>query len=72
MRKRLVEHLEGNNFVTHHPHGFSDGKSCLTGLIKFYDQATKIRQEREGWADCIFLDCQKAFDTRPHKKLLNK
>jgi hypothetical protein len=72
VRKRLVEHLEGNNFVTHHQHGFRDGKSCLTGLIEFYDQATKIRQEREGWADCIFLDCQKAFDTVPHKRLLKK
>ncbi len=31
-----------------------------------------MRQEREGWADYIFLDCQKAFDTVPHKRLVHK
>ncbi len=58
--------------VSQHQHGFRDGMSCLTGLIDFYDQETRIRQEREGWADCIFLDCQKAFDTVPHQRLVRK
>ncbi|XP_076064369.1 dynein axonemal assembly factor 5 [Oratosquilla oratoria] len=37
----------------------------LTGLIE-------IIQERDGWADCTFLDLQKAFDKVPHKKLIRK
>lgn len=32
-----------------------------------------MRQQREGWADCIFLDCKKAFDAvlyiKPRQKL---
>ena len=31
-----------------------------------------IIQERDGWADCVFLDLKKAFDKVPHRKLLEK
>ncbi len=31
-----------------------------------------IIQEREGWADCIYLDLKKAFDKVPHKRLIWK
>ncbi|WP_157982357.1 reverse transcriptase domain-containing protein, partial [Oceanicella sp. SM1341] len=45
---------------------------CITNLLEFYDKITEVRQEREGWVDCIFLDCKKAFDTVPHKRLVQK
>ncbi|XP_069178672.1 uncharacterized protein [Procambarus clarkii] len=64
--------MERRDFVTNHEHGSREGKSCLTGLIEFYDQVTKIKQEIEGWADCIFLDCRKAFDTVPHKSYFKR
>jgi hypothetical protein len=72
IRLRLVAHLENIRFVNKHQHGFWTGKSCLTNLLEFYDKITRIRQDRDGWADCIFLDCQKAFDTVPHMRLLFK
>ncbi|XP_069179558.1 uncharacterized protein [Procambarus clarkii] len=72
VQKKLVDHLERRNFVTQHQNGFRDGMSCLTGLIEFYNQATGIRQERDGWADSIFLDYQKAFDTMPNQRLVRK
>ncbi|XP_069165369.1 uncharacterized protein [Procambarus clarkii] len=72
VRKKLVEHLERKNFVTQHQLGFRDGKSCITGLIEFYDLVTKIRQEGEGLGILHILDCQKAFDTVPHKRLVQK
>ena len=31
-----------------------------------------VTQEREGWADYIYLDLKKAFDKVPHKRLLWK
>ena len=31
-----------------------------------------ITQEREQWADCIYLDLKKVFDKVPHKRLLWK
>nr|XP_045594309.1 uncharacterized protein LOC123755630 [Procambarus clarkii] len=33
---------------------------------------TETKQEKEGRADCIFLDCQKAFATVPHERHLLK
>ncbi len=29
-------------------------------------------QEREGWADCVYLDLKKTFNKVPHKRLLWK
>ena len=31
-----------------------------------------ITQERDGQADCICLDLQKAFDKNPHRRILRK
>ncbi|KAA3669890.1 uncharacterized protein DEA37_0002748, partial [Paragonimus westermani] len=72
IRRRVVEHLERNDLINSSQHGFRDGKSCVTNLLEFYDMVTAVRQEREGWVDCIFLDCKKAFDTVPHKRLVQK
>ncbi|TOF82727.1 hypothetical protein CGJ15_26220, partial [Vibrio parahaemolyticus] len=72
IRRRVVGHLERNKCIIDNQHGFREGKSCVTNLLEFYDKVTEVRQEREGWIDCIFLDCKKAFDTVPHKRLLQK
>ncbi|KAK8748335.1 hypothetical protein OTU49_016085 [Cherax quadricarinatus] len=72
IRRRVVEHLERNKSINANQHGFMEGKSCVTNLLEFYDKITEVRHEREGWADCIFLDCKKAFDTVPHKRLVQK
>ncbi|KAK8747748.1 hypothetical protein OTU49_016574, partial [Cherax quadricarinatus] len=72
IRRRVVEHLERNKIINENQHGFMEGKSCITNLLEFYDKVTEVRHEREGWVDCVFLDCRKAFDTVPHKRLVQK
>ena len=41
-------------------------------LKKFKSNRYNTRQERNGWADCIYLDLKKAFDKVLHRRLLWK
>ncbi len=48
--------------------GFREGRSCVTNLISFYSRVIDIVQERDGWADCVYVDLKKAFDKVPYKR----
>ncbi len=61
-----MEYLESNNVKVNNQFGFRKGRSCVTNLICFYSRVTDIIQEREGWADCIYLDL-----TRSRRRALN-
>ena len=52
-------------------HGFRPNHFCQTQLIDFID---KIQQsmDRRQQTDLLFIDFSKAFDTVPHRRLLNK
>ena len=52
-------------------HGFMKGRSCLTNLISFYDNMTRLLDERKA-VDIVYLDFRKAFDTVPHRILIEK
>jgi hypothetical protein len=75
--KKLLEiaywtmHMERHNLFTTHQHGFRKGRSCVTQLIKVLDDWTEQLDNRNA-IDTIYLDFQKAFDTVPHKRLINK
>ena len=72
VRRKISEHLEDIKFLVQGQHGFREGRSTLTNLLEFYDCVSNILQERNGWADCVYLDFQKAFDSVPHGRLLAK
>ena len=52
-------------------HGFMKGKSCLTNLLEYLENVTKVLDEGDP-LDVIYLDFAKAFDKVPHKRLIKK
>ena len=72
IKERWVAHLEEENVFHEGQFGFRKGKSCVSNLLCFYSRVIDIIQEREGWADCVYLDLKKAFDKVPHNRLMWK
>ena len=71
IRKKLVQHLENNEFLSSSQHGFVPKKSCLTNLLETLEDWTDI-MDRGCALDVIYLALSKAFDTVPHRRLLKK
>lgn len=46
--------------------------SCITNLLDFYDRVSSVINKRDGWVECLLQDCQKAFDSVPHRRLVRK
>ena len=60
-----------NNLLALEQHGFVSKKSCTTNLLETLDLLTSILAQGL-FADVIYLDFSKAFDTVPHKRLIKK
>ena len=71
IRNRIVEHLESNNLLSIHQHGFRSRRSCLTQLLEYFSEIHDMIDDGDP-VDAIYLDCKKAFDTVPHKRLIEK
>uniref|UniRef100_A0A8C5LYI6 Reverse transcriptase domain-containing protein n=1 Tax=Leptobrachium leishanense TaxID=445787 RepID=A0A8C5LYI6_9ANUR len=71
LKERIVEHLKTHRLQDQKQHGFTSGRSCQTNLIDFFDWVTKII-DTGGAVDIAYLDFSKAFDTVPHRRLINK
>ena len=71
IRKRIVDHLDSNNIISSHQHGFRHRKSCLTALLEYFEDISQYLDEGTP-CDSVYLDCQKAFDTVPIKRLILK
>ncbi|KAK4818742.1 hypothetical protein QYF61_018729 [Mycteria americana] len=52
-------------------HGFTEGKSCLTNLITFYDEVTGLADEGRA-VDIVSLDFSKAFGTVSRNTFVEK
>ncbi|KAF1454281.1 hypothetical protein FQV07_0012639, partial [Pygoscelis papua] len=65
----LTRQVRDNQGIRTSQHGFMRGRSCLTNLISFYDQVTRLVDEGKA-VDVVYLDFSKAFDTVSHSILL--
>ena len=67
----MWKHLNANDVILHHQHGFQTGLSCQTQLVEaFHDWASSMNNNKQ--TDILLLNFSKAFDTVPHKCLLSK
>ena len=71
VRDAVNSHLISNNLLAPQQFGFCKGRSCVTNLLntlqdwfQFIDQNIPV--------DAIYLDFRKAFDSVPHKRLIEK
>ena len=67
----LTGHMKDSQRIRPSQHGFLKDRSCLTNLISFYDQVTRLVDEGKAVV-VVYLDFHKAFDTVPHSILLEK
>ena len=70
IKDRWIKFLEEMNILSEKEFGFRSGRSCTSNLLSFYSRVIDVIQERDGWADCAYLDLRKAFDKVPHKLLI--
>ena len=68
IRDKLELFIENNNILKDSQHGFRKGRSCLTNMLTFFEEATKSFDVGRAY-DIVYLDFQKAFDKVPHDKL---
>ena len=66
-----MEHLECSTLINDYQHGVRSGRSCVTNLLSFLEDLTKIINEG-GYVDVIYLDFCKAFDNVAHQRLFLK
>lgn len=66
--------LEKNNILSRHQHGFCARRSCFTVFTHLFEYLEELKMaiDQHEYVDSIYLDCRKAFDTVPHKRLIVK
>ena len=71
VRGKMTAHLQDNHLICDQQHGFTSGRSCVTQLLDTLDCWTEIL-DRGGSVDVIYMDFRKAFDSVPHRRLMQK
>lgn len=71
LRDAILDHLRSYKLIRPSQHGFMPKRSCLTNLLEFLEEITRIIDEGH-CVDLIYLDFAKAFDKVPHMRLLSK
>ena len=67
----IMDHLDKNNIINNHQHGFRPAHSCQSQLILITEDIFKTMDAHKQ-VDLILLDFCKAFDKVPHQRLLAK
>ena len=68
---QINTHLKKNNILVPYQHGFREGLSCDTQLIKFIEELHKGATNCKS-VDVIVMDFAKAFDKVSHLRLMEK
>ena len=71
IKEALVKHATENAIIKIQQHGFMKKKSTLTNLLEYLEALTKAKNMKVP-VDVNYLDCKKAFDTVPHRRLIAK
>ena len=67
----IMSHFDSSNILNPLQHGFRPNHSCQTQLVDLIEDIQRSTNDHKQ-VDLLFLDFSKAFDTVPHKRLLNK
>ena len=71
VKDKIMFHLQSNDLLSPHQHGFRPARSCTSQLLEVLDSWTQAIEEGKP-VDAIYLDFSKAFDSVPHARLLTK
>eukprot|EP00061_Rhincodon_typus_P004266 g22160.t1 len=71
LQDRIYFHLEISGRISKRQHGFVKGRSCLTNLVGFFEEVTKMINEDRA-VDVVYMDFSKAFDRVPPGRLVQK
>ena len=71
IRKHIIDHLDYNSFISNYQYGFRSGRSCVLQLLDVLEDWSGYIDNGVPF-DTVYLDFAKAFDTVPHKRLLDK
>jgi hypothetical protein len=71
VRDHIMNHMKVNKLFSNKQYGFLPGRSTTLQLLRALDDWT-LAMDNGNDIDCIYTDFRKAFDTVPHKRLLNK
>jgi len=64
LQKTMLRHMENKEVISDSQHDFTEGKSCLTNLVAFYERVTALMDNGRA-SDIFYLDLSKAFDYHP-------
>ena len=67
----IMNHVDQNNILNNCQHGFRPKYSCQSQLVMLTEEILKVMDQQKQ-IDLILLDFSKAFDSVPHKRLLQK
>ena len=71
IRENVMDHMVSFDLFCDEQHGFVPGRSCMTQLLTCIDDWSEALDKGEP-LDAIYLDFKKAFDTVPHRRLIQK
>lgn len=60
------------NYISAGQHGVRKKRSNISNPLDFYAWVSNNSERRDASLDCVRLDCQKAFNTVPHNRVLKK